>query len=364
MNPMQAPRIAIVGGGPAGLVLARILQTRGTRATVFERDRSPSDRPQGGTLDLHVVSGQHALRLAGLEREFLTIARYEDQGSRLYDPQGALRFDDPGEGGDRPEVDRTALRALLLDSLEESTVRWGCRVPAVEPTPDGGFSVEGECFDLVVGADGAWSRVRPLVSNARPAYSGITFYEFGIDDVDRRHPELARLVGRGKMFALGGGRALVAQRNGNAHVRVGAALPVPEEEIGAEVSTAKVIRQYAGWSDSLLGLVLRGERLRTWPIFALPVGHAWEHRPGVTLVGDAAHLMSPFSGEGVNLAMLDAAELALAILDGSDLRGFEATMTERAAREAFGAAMGLEGTFGPNAVEDALEWMAGHRNVE
>ena len=358
------PRLAIVGGGPAGLVLARILATRGIASTVLERDRTPEDRPQGGTLDLHIESGQFALRLAGLEREFLAIARYEDQGTRLYDPQATLHHADAGEGGDRPEVDRTALRRLLLDSLAPGVVRWGSKIDRIEPLADGRFAIEGEPFDLVVGADGAWSRVRPLVSDARPVYSGITFYEFGLDDVDRRHPEVAGLVGRGKMFALGDGKAIIAQRSANAHVRVVAGLPVPEGEVGTDLPTAAILDRYAGWSDALLQPFREGGRLRAWPLYALAVGHSWSHRKGVTLVGDAAHLMSPFSGEGVNLAMLDAAELALTISEAGDLCAFETTMLARAEREAFVAAMALESTFGPNALEGALEWMTGHLDVE
>ena len=87
------PRIAIIGGGPGGLMLARLLQLRGIGATVFERDSNANDRPQGGSLDLHADTGQHAFRIAGLEAAFLAEARFEDQGDRLYDHRGLLLFD-------------------------------------------------------------------------------------------------------------------------------------------------------------------------------------------------------------------------------------------------------------------------------
>lgn len=68
------------------------------------------------------------------------------------------------------------------------------------------------------------------------------------------------------------------------------------------------------------------------PLFALPVPHTWEHSPSVTLLGDAAHLMPPL-GVGVNLAMLDASELALALVRSSTVddavRSYEKSMLPR-----------------------------------
>jgi 2-polyprenyl-6-methoxyphenol hydroxylase-like FAD-dependent oxidoreductase len=166
------PHIAIVGGGPGGLMLARLLLLRGFRSTVFERDRDAGDRPQGGSLDLHGDTGQHAMRTAGLENEFGAAARPEDQGDRLYDQNGTLLFDRDGAGDDRPEIDRTALRRILLDSLSPGIVRWGSKVETVTPHASGGYDVlvggAAERFDVVVGADGAWSRVRPLLTEATP----------------------------------------------------------------------------------------------------------------------------------------------------------------------------------------------------
>lgn len=118
-------RIAVVGAGPGGLTLARLLRIAGVTTTVFERETSATERPQGGTLDLHTESGQLALARAGLTDAFLRVARYEDQGSRLYDSDGRLLLADDDMTGDRPEVDRTALRDLLLQSLPPDAVRWG-----------------------------------------------------------------------------------------------------------------------------------------------------------------------------------------------------------------------------------------------
>lgn len=377
---MQQPRIAIVGGGPGGLTLARILQTRGIAAAVFEADAAADERPQGGTLDLHPNTGQHALHLAGLDAEFRAIARPEDQGMRLYDKAGTLVFDEQDASeGDRPEVDRTALRRMLLDSLAPGAVRWGHKLRAAEICNDGTCALafandSAETFDLVVGADGAWSRVRPLVSTAKPSYSGVSFVEMGLDDVDNRHPELAALVGRGLMFALGDGKALIAQRNGHAHVRVYAVLRVPEAwALGDAVDfsdpdTARhqIAALFTHWAPALLDLVAKSEgRVRAWPLYALPVGHTWDTRAGVTLIGDAAHVMSPFSGEGVNLAMRDASDLALALAENADwpdaVRGYEQTMFVRAEQAAMGAAHALDNAISERGLQEFLEFMQGTR---
>ena len=369
----QHPRIAIIGGGPGGLTLARILQVNGIASTVFEAEEHALVRPQGGSLDLHADTAQRALRLAGLEAEFLAAARYEDQGMRLCDADGSIRFDFPeGEESDRPEVDRTLLRKMLIESLDDSVIRWDSRVTAVEQADDGHAVVTSaghETFDLVVGADGAWSRVRPLVSPAVPEYGGVAFVEMGIDDVDARFPEVAALIGRGKMFAFGRNRTLIAQRNGGGHVRIYAALRVPVEwdrlsGLSAPVAKLLLISLLEDMAEPLLDIVRATE---DWvvvrQIHALPIGHRWPNRPGITLIGDAAHLMSPFGGDGVNLAMADAADLALALAQGGEWREavarFETLMCERAEMPATGAAMGLAGAVSTNGGQHAIDRFRG-----
>jgi 2-polyprenyl-6-methoxyphenol hydroxylase-like FAD-dependent oxidoreductase len=327
--PQPPLHIAIVGAGPGGLLLARMLHLAGLQATVFEREPGPLYRPQGGTLDLHEHGGLRALGFAGLLQAFAAVARPEDQGNKLYNRHGELLFDetDTGEGG-RPEVDRSALRALLLASVPPGWLRWGQAVDGAEVLADGrwrlvldGGRSASEPFDLVVGADGAGSRLRPLLSAYPLQYSGLTMLEFGIDDVDARHPELARLVGRGKMMAQGEGRSLIVQRNGHAHLRGYAIFRVPVDWAARrfdlampERVQAQLLEEFAGFAPSLRALLHASNGIYVpRPIHALPVGHRWAHRRGLTLIGDAAHLMSPFGGEGVNAALLDAANLGLAL---------------------------------------------------
>lgn len=192
----------------------------------------------------------------------------------------------------------------------------------------------------------------------------MTFVELGIDDADRRFPGVAALVGRGKMFAFGDDITLIGQRNGDAHIRVYIALRVPPgaagiEDLPAEAVKAVLLDRLEGFAPDLRQLVgAADDWVAVRPIHALPVGHRWANRPGLTLLGDAAHLMSPFGGEGANLAMADAADLALALAGAGDWRAnvaaCEAMICARAEPAAAGAAKGLEGAVSTHGAAHAV----------
>ncbi|MGW7351688.1 FAD-dependent oxidoreductase [Streptomyces sp. NPDC054784] len=345
------PRIAVVGAGPGGLTCARVLQRHGVAVTVHDADAGPDARDQGGTLDLHEDQGQLALREAGLLDAFHRLARPEGQEMRQLDAAtGALGFHHVPAEGERfkPEIDRGQLRDLLLRALEPGTVRWGRTLRAVEGPDDGPrllrFTDGGTAeADLVVGADGAWSRVRRAVSPATPRYTGVSFLEASFHDVDRRHPEVAALVGGGSAAAADGERGLFAQRASGGHLRVYCVQRVRADWLAAAGLTAGdtdalralLLDRYRDWSPGLRRLVADNDGPYVdRPLYALPVPHTWEPSPTVTLLGDAAHLMPPL-GVGVNLAMLDACELALALAThdtpADAVRAYEKTMLPRSA---------------------------------
>ncbi|NUW42106.1 FAD-dependent oxidoreductase [Nonomuraea rhodomycinica] len=351
---MTSPRIAVVGAGIGGLTCARTLQRHGRQVTVFERETSPHARRQGGMLDMHVDTGQAALRAAGLFEEFGALARPEGQELRGLDPfTGEQIFHEHPTGGpgNAPEIDRGQLRGLFLESLAPGTVRWGRPAAGATPTGDGTARLRftdgtTEEFDLVVGADGAWSRIRPALSDATPAYTGDTIVETCLDDADTRHPASARLVGNGTMAAKSGRTMLSAQRNSGGHIRVYAGLEGPYDwhaTAGVDLDDDAAVRHHLltvfdGWHDSLLDLIRDSDGgFVNRPLHVLPIGHAWDHVPGVTLLGDAAHLMPP-AGIGANLAMLDGADLAEAVVvhDALDeaVRAYENRMLPRAAAAA------------------------------
>jgi 2-polyprenyl-6-methoxyphenol hydroxylase-like FAD-dependent oxidoreductase len=111
---MSLPRIAIVGAGLGGLVLARILHRNGVASTVYELDAGPGARRQGGLLDLHVESGQRALHDAGLFEQFRASTQPQREHLRVMDKAGTVFIDRGPEGSEglRPEIDRTVLRGL------------------------------------------------------------------------------------------------------------------------------------------------------------------------------------------------------------------------------------------------------------
>ncbi|CCQ13672.1 putative monooxygenase [Rhodococcus sp. AW25M09] len=321
------PSITIIGAGLGGLVLARVLHVHGIAATVYEADPTADARTQGGQLDIHENDGQVALAAAGLTGQFRAIIHEGGEATRVLSPNGEALLDEPDDGtGGRPEVLRGDLRRILLDSLPADTVRWGHKLTSVRPLGNGQHEIEFEngtttVSDLLVGADGAWSRVRSLLSAAVPDYVGTVFIETYLHDVDARHPATARAVGDGAMFALTPGKGIAVHREAGDILHTYVQLNRSAEWIDAidftdAVSTkATIAAEFDGWATELTALITDGETaLVPRRIFTLPNDHDWGRTPGVTLVGDAAHLMPP-SGDGANLAMFDGAELARAISD-------------------------------------------------
>lgn len=365
--------ISIIGGGPGGLLLARVLHGHGIAATVYEAEASATSRGQGGMLDLHEHTGKPALRDAGLYDELLRYVHAGGEETRIVDPQNRTLYAEPDPGtNQRPEIRRGDLRRVLLESLPAKTVQWGKKVASVAELGGGRHRVtfaDGSTIetDLLIGADGAWSKVRPLVSAAKPAYTGVSFVETFVHDVDNRFPATAAAVGGGALFAAVPGKAITVHREPGNMLHAYVALRRPEAWFAAidftdpDVAAARVAAEFAGWAPELTAVITGST---TPPVLrainALPVGHRWERTPGVTLIGDAAHLTAP-SGEGANLALLDGAELghAIAAHPGdieAALAAYEAPMFVRSEAEAIEAIEMTERCFGDRTPDSLIEF--------
>ena len=341
--------VTVVGAGLGGLVLARVLHVRGIPVTVYEAEASAAARTQGGLLDIHPWNGQLALEAAGLIGKFHGLVLPGRESYRVLDRAGTVLLDRPDDGtGERPEVPRGELRQMLLDSLPDGIVQWGRKVSGVQALGEGRHELrftDGTTVrtSLLIGADGAWSRIRPLLSDATPQYIGFTSVETFLFDGDTRHRVTAEAVGAGSLFALAPGKGFLAhrERGGTLHTYVQLKKPqhwFPGTDVadGASVP-ARVAAEFDGWAPELTALITDSDTEPVVrPLYALPAGQRWARVPGVTLIGDAAHLAPP-NGEGANLAMLDGAELGQAIAaDPGDVEAalaeYEQAMFPRAAQ--------------------------------
>ncbi|WP_187278580.1 NAD(P)/FAD-dependent oxidoreductase [Methylobacterium sp. WL64] len=347
--------VAIVGAGPAGTTLALLLHQRGFDVRVFERDASPDARPQGGSLDLRPDSGQRAIRAAGLADAFARRSRDDAKAFRMI---GADGQEMPGEGQEThedagPEIDRGDLRAMLIEALPDGMVAWDHRIEGLDRHRDGRWLMriagqEPVVADLVIGADGSGSCVRAALTDVEPIYTGITMVAAYIRPELRRGSHLSDVLGEGSVMFAGGEKTIFVQRCARDVILLYYSMAVPQDwprcagfDLSDVDAVMRAVREaYCDWSPEVLDMLTEvDDHFQHWPTSAMPPDHRWDTRPGLTMLGDASHTMPPFTGKGVNLALLDALDLADALVaePGQDVAdavaGFESSMQARTSEE-------------------------------
>ncbi len=362
----MATAVTIIGAGLGGLTLARVLHLHGVPVTVYDADPSAEARTQGGQLDLHEHDGQLALRVAGLTEQYRSIIHWGGGARRVLDPHAGLLLDLPDDGSmARPEALRGDIRRILLESLPTGTVQWARKLTRATPLGHGRHEIafaDGSTVvtDVLVGADGTWSKVRALLSPAKPTYAGMSYIDTYLHDVDVHHPRAAATVGDGALYALVPGKGFLAHREAGDVIHTYVILHRPVEWFDAidftdgPATKARVAAEFDGWAPELTALVTDADAapiLRS--IHELPDRHRWDRTPGVTLLGDAAHATVP-GGDGANLAMLDGAELGQAIAANPDdietaLGGYETAMFPRSEAAAITAHQTIDLIFGAGA---------------
>jgi 2-polyprenyl-6-methoxyphenol hydroxylase-like FAD-dependent oxidoreductase len=380
MSTIKNKTIAIVGGGPGGLTLARLLQMRGADIKVYERDVNKDARMKGATLDLHEESGLRALREAGLMDAFMANYRPGAEQVRVMDKHAHILFDDSDNPKeiDRPEIDRGPLQQILLDSLLPGTVVWDSHFVSLLPKESGwklAFKNGSTALaDIVIGADGASSKLRPCLTPIKPFYSGITAVEGAIYNSATASPRIHQLLNGGKIFAFGDDKSVIVSSKGDGSLVFYTSYKTNEfwaKDCGLNFSDKAQLlawfkAEYAGWNNAYDGLFENASvPFVPRPLYCMPLDQSWEALPNLTLLGDAAHLMPPFAGEGVNMAMLDAVELSQCLIseDFTDTRSaiaaYETAMRTRASETAEITLISTEALHSPHAISFLLDVMSG-----
>ncbi len=366
------PHVAIIGGGIGGVALAVACLHRGIPFTLYERDASFDARAQGYGLTLQQSSKAIAgLGLFALEKGVVSTRHLVHTIDGTVIGEWGMRKWLPAAMGKSPKrtnvhIARQSLRSALLDQLGgHEVVQWGHQLLTYDEQEGDGitlhFQVNGTQktakADLAVGADGIRSSVRQLlIGDERTPlrYLGCIVL-LGICSLDALEGLDSPLLDSATVFQTANGheRIYMMPYDGES-IMWQLSFPMPENEakqlsaLGASALKAEASRRTL-WHDPIPQIIAATpeNQISGYPVYdrELLCPEHLQHRGAITLIGDAAHPMSPFKGQGANQALLDAFALARAITKGCSpsaswrkagvlkriLTDFEAEMVARSA---------------------------------
>lgn len=339
------PQVAIIGGGIGGVALAVACLHRGIPFTLYERDSSFDARSQGYGLTLQQASkAMEGFGLFSLEEGVISTRHV------VHDTEGKII----GEWGMRQRVHsdvkklpkrtnvhiaRQSLRLALLNQLGgEEAVEWGHQLVDFKEAEGGGvelsFQVDEQVkcskADLVIGADGIRSAVRRLLigDEITPLQYLGCIVILGICPLKDLDGLDSPLLDSATVFqTANGNERIYMMPYASNSVMWQLSFPMSEEDAKAlSAQGAQALKEEAcrrtQWHDPIPQILAATQEAQVsgYPVYDREIlqSELLEKGGPITLIGDAAHPMSPFKGQGANQALLDALALARGISMGCD----------------------------------------------